>query len=238
MIKVKLYATAVGLVLLLFAFTAVSAEAGKPRYKYAGEQTSFDKPIVIDNSTTAFSYYAELASGQPDIYQVYAVGGEPAQISLAAPKSDDLKNFAPSMALIGPGITTNVPTNTLPVALPKGMGAVVLNYTGDLNNRPVISDPATMTGAWQGQEYRATYPKAAPYYILIWDKQGRGGKYIMTVGSQDDFGLFDLIKFPYTWAKLNIWFGNWLNLLLAVLIVVAVIFAVVWLVARRRRRTV
>src|SRR6266581_8297087 len=115
MIKVKLYATAVGLVLLLFAFTAVSAEAGKPRYKYAGEQTSFDKPIVIDNSTTAFSYYAELASGQPDIYQVYAVGGEPAQISLAAPKSDDLKNFAPSMALIGPGITTNVPTNTLPV---------------------------------------------------------------------------------------------------------------------------
>jgi hypothetical protein len=235
--RVKLYAIVMGAVLLLLAFTAVSAEAGKPRYKYAGQQSSFEKPIVVDNSTTAFSYYAELVSGESDIYQVYAIGGEPAQISLAAPKSDDLKGFTPSLALIGPGITTNVDTNTLPVSLPEGMGAIVLNYTGDLATRPEVSDPATMTGSWQGQEYKAVYPKAGPYYILIWDKQGRGGKYIMTVGTQDDFGLFDLIKFPYTWAKLNIWFGNWVNLLVAVLLLAAVVFAAVWLIGRRRRRT-
>src|SRR5205814_2596099 len=113
----------------------------------------------------------------------------------------------------------------------------VLNYTGDLATRPEISDPATMTGAWQGQEYKAVYPKASPYYILIWDKQGRGGKYIMSVGTQDDFGLFDLIKFPYTWAKLNIWFGNWVNLLVVLILLAAVVFAAVWFIGRRRRRT-
>src|SRR5947207_15943034 len=123
--RVKLYAIMVVAAMLLLTFTAANAEAGKPRYKYADEHSSFQKPIVIDNSTTAFSYYAELVSGEADIYQVYAVGGEPAQISLAAPKSDDLKGFTPSLALIGPGITTNVATSTLPVSLAEGMGAAV-----------------------------------------------------------------------------------------------------------------
>jgi hypothetical protein len=233
-----LHAIAAFVLLLSLALTSANAQAGKPRYKSSGEKTSFQQPIVVDNSTTSFSYYADLPAGQVDIYQVYALGGEPARISLAAPKTDDLKAFAPSLALVGPGISTNVPTSTLPLALPPDTGAVVLNYTGDPSTRPTASDPTAMTAVWEGQEYRAVYPHPGAYYILVWDKQARPGKYIMTVGSQDDFGLFDLIKFPYTWAKLNIWLGNWLNLVIALLVIVVLAAAVTWLITRRRRRIV
>jgi hypothetical protein len=237
MSKVKsIHIIAAVVLLLAIVLATEGAQAGKPRYKSSGQTTSFQQPIVVDNSTTAFSYYADLPAGQVDIYQVYALGGEPARISLAAPKTDDLKAFTPSLALVGPGISTNVPTSTLPVTLPPDMGAVVLNYTADPSTRPTASDPTAMASIWQGQEYRAVYPHPSPYYILVWDKQARPGKYIMTVGSQDDFGLFDLIKFPYTWAKLNIWLGNWSSLVVVILVAVVLAVALAWLASRRRRR--
>lgn len=228
---------AIALLALAIGMTPGTSEAGKPRYKSASEETTFQKPVVVDNSTTAFSYYAELAPGKPDVYQVYANAGEAVHISMAAPQLDYLKSFTPTLALIGPGLVSTVDTKTLPITPPKGMEAIALDYKGDIGSRAATSDGATMTSYWQGQEYSGTYPQSGPYYILVWDKQGRGGKYIMSVGAQDEFGLFDLIKFPYTWLKLNLWYGNWLGIIVALVVLAAIIAGIVWLVRAQRKRS-
>ncbi|MEO8286667.1 MAG: hypothetical protein ABI670_09550 [Chloroflexota bacterium] len=240
MIRTRVYTAIIttGMLALLLAAVTGKAEAGKPRYNYSGEKSNFDKPLVIDNASTAFTYYAELVPGEVDTYQVYATAGQAANVAMAAPKAESFKDFTPAMALVGPGIDTNVDTTTLPVPLPVGMGAVVLNYTGDTAGRQSALDAVTTTASWLGQQYKATYPENGAYYILVWDSQNRGGKYIMTVGADESLGLFDLVKFPYTWAKLNIWFGNWLNLLVVVVVLLATVFLVARTVTRKRAQIV
>ena len=56
------------------------------------------------------------------------------------------------------------------------------------------------------------------------------------LGERDEFGLVDLIKYPYTWAKLQLWFGNWPALVIAAVVLVALVFLVVRLLSRRRQR--
>ena len=79
------------------------------------------------------------------------------------------------------------------------------------------------------------YPKDGPYYVVVWDKSKRGGRYVLTIGERDEFGLVDLIKYPYTWAKLQLWLGNWPALGIAAVVLAALVFLVARLLSGRRK---
>jgi len=222
------------LVVSLVVLLPASSEAGKPIYKDAGEETTLAKAKVIPDSTgagVAYSYYADLGAGKVDIYQIYAKAGQQPKLSLAAPRFDDLKGFTPSLALVGPGISS---TASLPINVPQGMGVVTLDYTGDPNARGTGSDQASGKPIWLGQSYNTAYPQENPYYLIVWDKQGRAGKYILSLGENEENGLFDILKFPYTWVKLQLWFGNWLAVGIALLVVIVVVTLIAALLRRRK----
>ena len=81
---------------------------------------------------------------------------------------------------------------------------LVVSSPGDTANRPTYSDPLTLASYWKGPEVNQAYPRDGPYYLVVWDKFKRGGKYVLTIGERDEFGLVDLVKYPYTWAKLQL----------------------------------
>jgi hypothetical protein len=193
----------------------------------------------VDDSEVSYSYYAELSPGRPDIYQVYARQGQAFNPSLLVPRSDDLKSFTPSMALIGPGIgdpTASARISDLPVKPPTNTGVLVVTAQGDAANRPTYSDPLTLASYWKGPEVNQPYPRDGPYYVVVWDKSRRGGRYVLTIGERDEFGLVDLVKYPYTWAKLQLWFGNWPALVIAAVVLAALVFLVIRLLSGRRQR--
>lgn len=179
-----------------------------------------------------------------DIYTVYAQPGQPGSVRLLVPKLDHLKDFAPTVALVGPGIPTNVPTDTLPfrlsdslsASLPYETGAMLLEYAGDPQSRPTEVDASLQTTYWKGPEHKFEFAQAAPYHIVVWDESGREGKYVLVVGTRDRFGLFDLIKFPYTWVKIHAWLGDWLILAIVGIALLLIIIGIARL--RRRRRQV
>jgi hypothetical protein len=234
------------LAILVSALAPAVTHAQRPVYKGAAEdRSSFGNAKVVDDPQTLFAYYADLAPGRPDIYQVYAIQGQPFNTTLRIPMSDDLKTFTPSMALIGPGIgkpvtSANSGVNDLPVKPPTATGTLtngvlIVDYKGDAANRGTYSEPFSFASYWNGQEVRQTFPYDGPYYVVVWDKQKRGGKYVLTIGDKDDFGLLDLVKYPYTWVKLQLWFGNWLALGVAVVILAALVFLIIRLVSMRRK---
>jgi hypothetical protein len=240
MSRLSMLLLSLALAITVMALAPAAGEAQRPVYKGASEDRSdFNNAKVVDDSETSYAYYAELAPGRPDIYQVYARQGQVFNPSIMVPRSDDLKSFTPSMALIGPGIagpTASAPSSDLPVKPPTNTGVLVVNYTGDPANRETYSDPVTLASYWKGQAVTQTYPQDGPYYVVVWDKSKRGGKYVLTIGEKDDFGLLDLIKYPYTWAKLQLWLGNWLALGVAVIVLAALIAIIARLLARRRQR--
>src|SRR5690242_3596368 len=126
----------------VMALAPGTSQAQRPVYKGAGEnRSSFDNPKVVDDSVTKYAYYAELAQGRPDIYQIYAQRGQLFNASLMVPQSDDLKTFAPSMALIGPGIgkpATSIPAGALPVKPPTSTGVLIADFAGDPATRPSV----------------------------------------------------------------------------------------------------
>jgi hypothetical protein len=227
-----------GLAMLLAPGTS---EAGRPVYKGASEDTSdLSHAKVADDSEAVYNYYAELAPGKADVYQVYARQGQAMNPRLLVPQSDDLKDFAPTLAIIGPGISSSVTAAqlaTLPVKPPTTTGVLIAN-PGDPSAREATSDPILFASYWKGQEVNLTYPKDGPYYAVVWDQQRRGGRYVLSIGGQEEFGLFDLVKYPYTWTKLELWHGNWLAVLIAVIVLAALVFPILRLLRGRRRTTV
>jgi hypothetical protein len=230
-----------GLAMLLAPGTS---EAGKPVYKNASEETSdLNHAKVVDDSAVVYNYYAELAPGKQDIYQVYAGQGEAINPRLWVPRSDDLKDFTPSLAIIGPGITSSVTADqlaALPVKPPTTTGVLIATFGGTGGGgtgagRKEVSDPILMATYWEDQHLDLAYPQDGPFYLVVWDPNKRGGKYVLTIGGQEDFGLFDLIKYPYTWAKLELWHGNWLAVLIATIVLVALVYFVVRGLRKRRK---
>ena len=254
MLKTRFAWTTIAMALMLLALTPGTGEAHTPRYKSAGEDiSSFERPKVVDDSAVSYAYYAELVPGKVDIYQVYATAGQALNPALLLPKMDELRTFTPTIAIIGPAITTTVasalveggtasiiPLSGLPIAptnVSTNTGAIVIENGVDVQNRPTEFEPFTQTSYWKGQAYKTSYPQYAAYYIMVWDRLGRGGKYVLTVGEREEFGLFDLVKFPYTWAKLQLWFGNWLSLVISAIIVLFIAFLLLRLIQRRRKVT-
>ena len=123
----------------------------------------------------------------------------------------------------------------LPVKPPTSTG-VLIARPGAPQSRETVTDPVLFASYWKSQDARQTYPQDGPYYVVVWDEQGRGGKYVLSIGGQEEFGLFDLIKYPYTWTKQELWHGNWLAVLVALAVLALIVFGIVWLVRGSRRK--
>lgn len=227
---------AVGLAVVSMLLIASTSEAHQPIYKYASEDIStFAHAKVVDSAEISYAYYAELLPGGADIYEIYTRPGQVANPCLLVPMQDRLKDFTPTMAIVGPGITSTSTLAGLPDSLDGSVRGLVLDYKHDLSNRPVEFEPFTQTSYWKDQEYRGTYPGYGPYFVLVWDKMNRGGRYVLTLGQEEQVSPADVLKFPYRWVKLHIWFSDWTALGVATLVVMVVVYALVRLVLRRRQ---
>ncbi|MBF6614548.1 MAG: hypothetical protein IVW55_15655 [Chloroflexi bacterium] len=250
-------AVALGLIAMLL--TPRTSEASSPIYKPSGEETSVDQPKVVPDASVRWTYYADLAPGKVDVYQIYAQQGQQANPSLAVPKISNLASFTPTMTLVGPGLSstaaaantgpgvsvTYIPSNTLASYLPAGVGAklggmpgVTIDYTGDPQARQVVSDGSTQISLWQGQLLNMDYPSTSAYYLLVWDKSSKGGQYTLSVGGEDESGLGDVIKTPYTWAKAHLWVGDTVPVIISAIVLILIIAAIVFLLVRRPRKLV
>ena len=44
--------------------------------------------------------------------------------------------------------------------------------------------------------------------LLVWSPAGQAGKYVIDTGTQEVFGLTDLLRFPVWWLQVHYYFGH------------------------------
>jgi hypothetical protein len=174
---------ALALALGLVTLGAAPALAHRPYFE--DDDIGADQPWEIDDPSISTALYATLESATDVDY--YTFGGlerEVILLSLTIPQIEGQDDFAPAMALIGPGL----PEAQLPdgVAVPGGAGALVIEPPP--GPAPTFYEPFSRTSYWERQEQRLTLPAGGQYVVAVWHSDGETGRYTFVIGEKERLG--------------------------------------------------
>ncbi len=118
---------------------------------------------------------------------------------LTIPQIEGQDDFAPTLALMGPGL----PAGTLPSQVerpPKAGAQVIAPPTGPAES---FYEPFSRTSYWERQSQRVTLPANGRYVVAVWHPQGELGRYGFVIGDKERpggemFGLGKKLKAYWT----------------------------------------
>lgn len=156
----------------------------------------------LEDIDVSVAYYQQLAAGdQVDIFSFTGVAGQHLHVGVNIPAIDGLDDYGISIALLGPGLPSD-DFGLLPSSYPEAPGAVVYpTTTGD-----DFFEPFTQTRYWGRQGIELELPADGTYYVLAWHPQGSPGKYVIDFGREESFGLTELLRLPYWWVRVHLFF--------------------------------
>jgi hypothetical protein len=211
MYKTEWLAKASALLALLLAFPS-SASAHRPVW---GE----DQGITpIDSLSTSFAFYRELEADQIHVFSFEGKKGQTLHAGIQIPAIAGFENYAVSMAIFGPSFPKPKETQ-LPPNHPEDLGALI--FPTQIGSD--FFEPFTQTRYWGRQKADLILPADGEYYIVVWNPEGKPGKYVMDSGSAEVFSPRDLFLFPIWWMRVHIFFGHGAQLALAGSGIIAVI---------------
>ncbi len=189
---------AITLALALAAVAVVPALAHRPYFEE--EDIGSSAPWAIDDPAISTALYATLDSTKDvDYYTFEGEKGQEILLALTIPQIEGQEDFAPSMALMGPGLSTaaDLPQR---VARPDKTGALVIPPSeGPV---PTFFEPFSRTSYWERQEERVTLPADGRYVVAVWHPDGQPGRYVFVVGDKERPGgdLAFPLKMRWYWT--------------------------------------
>lgn len=173
---------AFGMAALLMSFGARDASAHQP---YFEESDLTDRaPYVIHNPEISLAYYATLDTADDvDYYAFEGKAGERILLEVTIPQIAGQENFAPTLALLGPGLPDAILPQT--IARTEGAGAMLLNPPA---NARTFYEPFSGTSYWERQKEFVTLPASGKYTIAVWHPQGAVGRYVFVTGTREVLG--------------------------------------------------
>ncbi len=201
------------LLFTLFLFSFSNASAHQPVW---GEAFG---PIEIESASTSYAFYQTLQAEEVDVFYFEGKQGETFRGGIQIPDIPALKNYGLSVALFGPGFPQPEESD-LPPEHPEGLGAVLYPSAATED----FYEPFTQARYWGRQQFSLTLPADGTYYIVVWQPEGKPGKYVMDTGYAERFGLFDIFLFPVWWARVALFHEYYARLAIAGGLVVALAF--------------
>lgn len=119
--------------------------------------------------------------GQVDYITFTAKAGDQFLGFTLNPNKNGAREFAPSFALIGPGLPA--PTGNVPFRIPSGSGAQIFNVPTD---REIADEQLGFGALLESPQHRVTLPADGRYFVAIWDPQGKSGHYLISIGESED----------------------------------------------------
>jgi hypothetical protein len=171
-------------ILLLIVFIVIIAPVMGHQPFFEDKEFTFDNPGYIKDPSVSTAMYAALeTSTNVDYYEFNGSKGESIFLSITIPQITGAENFAPSMALIGPGL----PDVDLPkqVIRPQFSGALILQPPA---NATPFFEPFSRTSYWTRQEQNVTLPTNGRYLVAVWDDIGQVGRYVFVIGYKEVLG--------------------------------------------------
>jgi hypothetical protein len=165
---------------VLLVMAARSAAAHQPYFE--DDDWTVDAPYTVADPTVSTALYATLDSRQDVDYVTFTgQAGERVLVGLTIPQIEGQAEFAPTLALLGPGL----PALALPARIeaPPDVGGIVLTPPPG-PARPFF-EPFSRTQYWERQEERFTLPADGDYVVAVWHPDGAVGRYTLVVGNRE-----------------------------------------------------
>jgi hypothetical protein len=183
-----------GLCLVIWAFVDVD---NRPAYGHKpevdpGVHSRWEDAMVLEDTSVSRVYYREITSDSPTFWLFFnAEAGQRIFLQLGVPVVERLREFTPSIAVVGPG----GPTTDVPFDLPPGTGAWI--YDGQpAKESPVFHEPITDTRSWVLVETTHPIVQDGGHYLVAYASTGIPDKLWVATGTLEAFGVSDFLKLP------------------------------------------
>ncbi|MEE2755499.1 MAG: hypothetical protein VYA30_02505 [Myxococcota bacterium] len=172
------------LLLMVFVFTAVGAQAHKPSFSN-GEFKSFDTAWPIQNMATSIVLYHDVTCESDQLWLEFSsVGEEELFVQLGVPVIERLTDYRPSIAILAAGLP---PINdTVPFEIPDGLGGIVY-HSSQIEAPTDFYEPFSQTESWILLETTKIIEQAGTGYVVAWVPENTTGKLWVAIGTVEDF---------------------------------------------------
>ena len=163
---------------------AMAAPALAHRPWFEEKDITADKPWLVDDPTISTAMYATLESRKDvDYFAFIGREGQSILLSIVIPQIAGQENFAPTMALLGPGL----PSGDLPerVVKPDKAGAFVIAPPSEAKT---FFEPFSQTSYWERQKQRIPLPSDGRYVVAVWHAKDQVGRYVFVIGDRELLG--------------------------------------------------
>lgn len=173
------------LMLSLILTVVVAAPALAHRPYFEEEDIGPDAPWQVDDPTISTAIYATLESATDvDYFTFEGQAGQVILLALTIPQIEGQADFAPTLALMGPGL----PEADLPGRVIRPDEAGVLEIAPPPGPAPTFFEPFSRTSYWDRQEEHVTLPADGRYVVAVWHPEGQIGRYVFVVGDKERLG--------------------------------------------------
>ena len=207
-----------------------------------GSNLSLESSLEIPDPNISWAIY-ESINGNVKYYSFHGEQGEMFYASIVIPKLENLENFAPSMAFIGPESFLEIidefriqKTNkSFPFSLPDGYDAHVFDYIGDFPSNEFY-EPFGQVTYWERQEVIFDFPVTGKYYLAVFDKGSNPGKYALAIGTIEDFSASDFFTIlPYAWLETKLFVNDYASAISAIIIFFGILSIIGYMLYRKIR---
>jgi hypothetical protein len=142
-------------------------------------------PWEITDPTVSTAIYATLGtSNDVDYYAFEGNAGDVILLAMTIPQIEGQDDFAPTMALFGPGLPDlDAPSR---VVRPANEGALLLPPPPGPATE--FFEPFSQTSYWERQEQRVSLPADGDYVVAVWHDGGDVGRYVFVIGDKERLG--------------------------------------------------
>lgn len=219
------------ILLCLLLFSSRTSEAHQAIF-IDNPINTLEKSYEITNIEESQAIYSQIMKESDiDIYSFEGKAGQKFYTQLMVPDIDESRELLLTLVVLGPFEDANYLDQYTPL-----IGQRLKGYVIDPgNNRKKFFEPFTQTSYLKKQQFSLELPIDGTYFIAVYSPVEQSGKYVLTVGQEESFGIKDLLHYPATWFKVNYWF-NPLRPFSMLVLVGLVLFAVIKLLLRGRRK--
>jgi pimeloyl-ACP methyl ester carboxylesterase len=192
-----------------------------------GDYGLFEDGQFVDEPWFMWFMLGELSSADDvDMARFDYQAGDRFKAEIFIPGHEELRNFNPYLALIGPGLPQ--PDQPLPFALPDGMGAIVTTSTSTFDYFDIFTQMVYFPRA----KIEVVMPQTGRYYVAVWGKPVGMARYALDIGIMENLAPHVLIRYPINWWEVRdfLRWGHWPVVLAPPLSIIGIL----WLLRRQR----